>query len=185
MSSTTWNARATETIHSASCHHGEGGILSLVPCSGGRVFFPMGVPSLVFLVPQHCRCTCPRHSLPQGAAHLCISRPTCGLVSEGPGWQDKQLLHWRPLLRHLRNIMAPCPGPLGRLASHAPEPLPLPRPGEPHHDFELKVAAGRCSGGLAGRKVCSGPLRGTQRAFPCVTLSPQPRGGLSTLTQGG
>ena len=145
----------------------------------------MGVPSLVFLVPQHCRCTCPRHSLPQGAAHLRISRPTCGLVSEGPGWQDKQLLHWRPLLRHLRNIMAPCPGPLGRLASHAPEPLPLPRPGEPHHDFELKVAAGRCSGGLAGRKVCSGPLRGTQRAFPCVTLSPQPRGGLSTLTQGG
>lgn len=145
----------------------------------------MGVPSLVFLVPQHCRCTCPRHSLPQGTAHLCISRPTCGLVSEGPGWQDKQLPHWRPLLRHLRNILAPCPGPLGKLASHAPEPLPLPEPGEPHHDFELKVAARRCSGGLAGRKVRSGPPTGNSESFSLWNSeSPAPGWAVYTDTRG-
>lgn len=49
----------------------------------------------------------------------------------------------------------------------SPWPLsrPLPRPGEPHHDFELKVAARKCSCGPAGSKVCSSPPTGNSESF--------------------
>ena len=150
----------------------------------------MGVPSLVFLVPQHCRCTCPRHSLPQGAARLCISCPTWGLVSEEPGWQDKQLPHWHPLLCCLQNILVPCPGPLGRLTSQAPEPLAPPSATALDRGASPWLwAEGGCSQvqlWACGKESVLQPAYGELRElFPMELWVPQPRGRLSMLTQGG
>ena len=66
--------------------------------------------------------------------------------------------------------------------TRAPAPPPAR---EPHHDFELKVAARRSSGGPAGVKVCSSLPTGSSESFSLWTLCPQPGGRLSTLTQGG
>lgn len=66
-----------------------------------------------------------------------------------------------PSSEHPGSLPRP-PREAGLSCARAPAP---PRPGEPHHDFELKVAARRCSGGLAGRKVRSGPPMGNSESF--------------------